>query len=215
MKEQKKVLLNGKEVASGEETVPSERRRRGFMIVLIIAVVVLLISGIILLYLAGTVFPRKTLDLGVEIVEQIDAKGIGSVTEAQISQLQQYRKWSIFNKSYQLTIDRCIVLLTNGIERWREIEKERATEDAQGEPTGLYKPVFVGITDDVVLVDVNADVDNLRSTNFPSYSEYERYARYAKLYISIPTPVQPLATDAATGRPISSEPAGEWAGPTD
>lgn len=32
---------------------------------------------------------------------------------------------------------------------------------------------------------------------------------------TIPTPVQPLATDAATGRPISSEPAGEWAGPTD
>lgn len=47
-----------------------------------------------------------------------------------------------------------------------------------------------------------------RSDDFETYEEY-------KAYIEQVHTVLPLATDAETGKPISSEPASPWARPTD
>ena len=47
-----------------------------------------------------------------------------------------------------------------------------------------------------------------RSDDFETYDEYEAYMKQNN-------PILPLATNAKTGEPISSKPAGPWAGPTD
>lgn len=47
-----------------------------------------------------------------------------------------------------------------------------------------------------------------RSDDFETYEEY-------KAYMEQNHPTLPLATNAETGEPISNEPAGPWAGPTD
>ena len=166
---------------------------------------------------------NKDINKGISI-ESNDTSGAGLYANCDYEN-KDARDEAIYRREYVLHLSEEpeelaeFLLATNELDAFVEVDTEdhsKTIENAVAvfsEDEDIHQKALERAKEVFAEIHIDCNWGELRKIA-PRSDDFETYEEY-KAYMEQNHPTLPLATNAETGEPISNEPAGPWAGPTD
>ena len=186
-----------------------------------LAILILVVVSLFSMVACGN--SNKDVNKGIS-VEPNDTSGAGSYANYDYED-KDARDEAIYRREYVLRLSEEpevlaeFLLATNELNEFVEVDtkdRSKTIENAVvvfSEDEDVHQKALERAKEVFAETHIDCNWEELRKIA-PRSDDFETYEEY-KAYMEQNHPTLPLATNAETGEPISSEPAGPWDGPTD